>query len=140
MTPQQIAARLPELTGAPHDDAAITALAQIIAEAIRALNHATFTHAGLDEPATVNAVLGQLATAAHRLPQLFGQLARWLAEENTAGRLAHTADGLNDAVGDALASLDLTARWAATRLAEALDQAQQATAWLYRPGDGGEDR
>jgi hypothetical protein len=41
MTPQEIAARLPELTGGPHDDT-ITALAQITAEAIRALNHATF--------------------------------------------------------------------------------------------------
>ena len=43
MTPQEIAARLPELTGGPHDDDTITALAQITAEAIRALNHATFS-------------------------------------------------------------------------------------------------
>ena len=88
MTPQQIAERLPELTGTPHDDDAITALAQITAEAIRALNHATFTHAGLEQPATVNAVLGQLAAAAHRLPQLCGQLAGWLRQHHAAGRLA----------------------------------------------------
>ena len=88
MTPQEIAARLPELTGGPHDDDTITALAQITAEAIRALNHATFPRAALSEPATVYRVLGELATAANRLPQLCSQLARWLAEENTAGRLA----------------------------------------------------
>ena len=88
MTPQEIAARLPELTGGPHDDATITALAQITAEAVRALNHATFPRAALSEPATVYRVLGELATAANRLPQLCSQLARWLAEENTAGRLA----------------------------------------------------
>ena len=70
MTPQEIAARLPELTGGPHDDATITALAQITAEAIRALNHATFPCAALSEPATVYRVLGELATAANRLPQL----------------------------------------------------------------------
>ncbi len=139
MTPQEIAARLPELTGAPHDDDAVIALAQIAAEAIRALNHATFTQAGLEEPATVNAVLGQLAAAAHRLPQLCGQLAGWLAAENTAGQLTHTTGGLPDAVEDALASLDRAARHA-TRLGEALDQAQRATTWLYRPGGGGEDQ
>jgi len=139
MTPQQIAERLPELTGTPHDDAAITALAQITAEAIRALNHATFTQAGPEQPATVNAVLGQLAAASHRLPQLCGQLAGWLSQEYTAGRLAHTTGDLEDAVGDAQASLDRAARHA-TRLGEALDLAHQSTAWLYRPDKGGEDR
>lgn len=139
MTPQQIAERLPELTGTLHDDAAITALAQITAEAIRALNHATFTHAGPEQPATVNAVLGQLAAAAHRLPQLCGQLSGWLRQQDAAGQLAHPAEGLPGAVHDALAGLDRAAR-DATFLGEALDAAQQATAWLYRPGDGGEDR
>jgi hypothetical protein len=135
MTPQEIAARLPELTGDPHDDATIIALAQITAEAIRVLNHATFPRGDLSEPATAYTALGQLATAAHRLPQLCGQLARCLAEQSTAGRLARTTGGL----AGVLAGLDLAALHA-TRLGEALDQAHQATAWLYRPGDGGEDR
>jgi hypothetical protein len=139
MTPQEIAARLPELTGGLHDDDTIIALAQITAEAIRALNHATFPPGELSEPATAYAVLGQLAAAAHRLPQLCGQLSRWLAGENTAGRLAHTTGGLDEALDDIQASLDRAARHA-TRLGEALDQAHQATAWLYRPDDGGEDR
>ena len=92
MTPQEIAARLPELAGGPHDDETITATAQITAEAIRALNHATFPRAALTEPGTVYRVLGELATAANRLPQLLSQLARWLTEENTAGRLAGDHD------------------------------------------------
>jgi hypothetical protein len=132
MTPQEIAARLPELTGGPYDDATVIALAQITAEAVRALNHATFPRSELSEPATGYTTLGQLAAAAHWLPQLCGQLARWLAGQNTAGRLACTLD-------DALASLDRAAR-RATRLGEALDQAHQATAWLHQPGGGGEDR
>ena len=106
MTPQEIAARLPELTGGPHDDDTITALAQITAEAVRALNHATFPRAALSEPGTVYRVLGELATAANRLPQLCSQLARWLAEENTAGRLAHDSGSLPDALYRVLARLD----------------------------------
>ena len=77
MTPQEIAARLPELTGGPHDDATITALAQITAEAVRALNHATFPRAALSEPGTVYRVLGELATAANglgRLPVVSGRM------------------------------------------------------------------
>jgi hypothetical protein len=139
MTPQEIAARLQALADGPHNDATIIALAEITAEAIRTLNHATLTPARLAGPTTVYGVLGQLAAAAHRLPQLCGQLAGWLAAENTTGLLAHTTGSLPDAVEHALASLDHAARHA-TRLGEALDQAQQATTWLYRPGDGGEDQ
>jgi hypothetical protein len=139
MTPQEIAARLPELTGGPHDDDTITALAQITAEAIRALNHATIPHA-LTEPATVYRVLGELATAAHRLPQLCSQLARWLDAENTAGRLAHDSGALPRALHEATASLGVLAASDAAQLAGALDRAQQATAGLYRPSGGGEDQ
>ena len=141
MTSEEIAARLPELTGGPHDDDTITALAQIAAEAIRALNHTTFPPAGPAEPATVHRMLGELATAAHRLPQLLSQLARWLIEENTAGHLAHDRDRLPGALHDALASLDRDAAPHVAALAGALDRAQQATAGLYWwPGDGGEDQ
>ena len=139
MTPQEIAVRLPELTGGPHDDATITALAQITAEAIRALNHATFPQAGLSEPATVYRVLGELATAANRLSQLCSQLARWLAEENTAGRLADDHD-LPGAMAYVMVRLDQNAPRYAALLGSALDDAQQATAGLYRPGGGGEDQ
>ena len=139
MNPQEIAARLPELTGGPHDDDTITALAQITAEAVRALNHATFPRAALSEPGTVYRVLGELATAANRLPQLLTQLARWLAEENTAGRLADDHD-LPGAMAYVMARLDQNAPRYAALLGGALDDAQQATAGLYRPGGGGEDQ
>jgi hypothetical protein len=139
MTPEEIAARLPELTGAAHDDAAIVALAQITAEAIRALNHATFPPAGPVGPATVYAVLGQLTLAVYRLPQLSGQLAGWLSREHSAGRLACTNGDVDDAVGAAQASLDRAAGEAA-RLRNALNGALQATAWLCRAATGGEDR
>ena len=140
MTPEDIAARLPQLADGPHDDDTTIALAQITAEAIRVLNHATRDTSATSDPATVNAVLGQLAAAAHRLPQLCGQLSGWLRQENTAGRLAHSdTSGLDDAIDGTLASLDRAAGHA-THLAEALNRAQQATAWLYTPGEGGEDR
>ncbi len=139
MTPEEIAARLPHLTHGPHHDTATIALAEITAKAIRALNHATRDPGAITEPATVHGALGQLAAAAHRLPQLCGQLAGWLAQEYNAGRLACAHGVLDDAVGDAQASLDRAARHA-TRLGEALDQAQQATAWLHRPAGNGEDR
>ena len=133
MTPQEIAARLPELTGGPHDDDTITALAQITAEAVRALNHATFPRATLSEPGTVYRVLGELATAANRLPQLATQLARWLDEENTAGRLAHDpAPARRHGLRHGPARPEAP-RYAAL-LGGALDDAQQATAGLYRPG------
>lgn len=139
MTAEEIAAQLPQLADGPHDDDTITAMAQIAAEAIRVLNHATMPSRGLSEPATVCAVLGQLAAVAHRLPQLCGQLSGWLRQQHAAGQLAHPAEGLPGAVHDALAGLDRAAQ-DATRLGEALDLAQQATTWLYRPDEGGEDR
>ena len=139
MTPQEIAARLPELTGGPHDDDTITALAQITAEAVRALNHATFPRAALSEPGTVYQVLGELAIAANRLPQLLTQLARWLAEENAGGQLADDHD-LPGAMAYVMARLDQNAPRYAALLGSALDDAQQATAGLYRPGGDGEDQ
>ena len=139
MTPQEIAARLPELTGGPHDDATITALAQITAEAIRALNHATIPHVALTEPATVYRVLAELATAAHRLPQLCSQLAGWLERENTAGRLAHDTGLMPAPVHFVMARLE-DASQSAALLGGALDDAQLAAAGLSRPGGGGEDQ
>ena len=87
----------------------------------------------------MNRVLGELATAAHRLPQLCSQLARWLEQENTAGRLAHDTGTLPRALHDATASLGVLAASDAAQLAGALDRAQQATAGPPRPGPGGED-
>ena len=141
MTPQEIAARLPELTGGPHDDATITALAQITAEAIRALNHATFPRAGLSEPATVYRVLGELATAANRLPQLCSQLARWLeaGEHRRASRPRPPAPCPRPCTMPRPASTCWLPRMWPSSPAPSTG-AQQATAGLYRPGGGDEDQ
>ena len=138
MTPKEIAARLPELTGGPHDDDTIIALATITAEAIRALNHATLGPAALAEPATAYRVLGELTTAVHRLPQLLSQLTQWLTNEYTGNRLAHDGE-LPDAVARAVASLDHDAAPHAAGLAAALDRAHQTTAGLYRADEPDED-
>lgn len=110
---------------AGHDTAA---LARTAAEAIRGLNHATRHRAGLDQPAVAYDILGSLALAASRLPQLLGQIARWLDQALAAGRLdhdlgedpAHAADAAAVFLGDAAAS--------AAALAGDLDAAQQQLA------------
>ena len=63
------------------------ALARSAAEAIRSLNHATLGQDGLGQPADAYEVLGELSLAASRLPQLLGQVGRWLAAALAAGRL-----------------------------------------------------
>ena len=131
------------MTGGPHDDDTIIALAAITAEAIRVLNHATRDSAAIGEPATTDRVLADLATAVDRLPQLLAQLTHWLTGQYTSGRLAHDRGQLTDAVTSVVAVLDRDAAPHAARLAAALNQAHQATAGLYRasgPGQGGEPR
>lgn len=65
------------------------AVAAAIPEAIRTLNHATISRPGdaLDSPATAEAVIRDLATAAQRTPQLLDQIRGWLRGEFHAGRL-----------------------------------------------------
>ena len=104
------------------------ALASAAAEAIRGLNHATRHPAGLDQPAVAYDILGSLALTASRLPQLLGQITRWLDQALAAGRLghdlgedpAHAAGAAAVFLGDAAAS--------AAALAGNLDAAQQQLA------------
>ena len=65
--------------------------ARSAAEAIRSLNHATLGQDGLGQPADAYEVLGELSLAASRLPQLLGQVGRWLAAALAAGAAATTA-------------------------------------------------
>ena len=85
------------------------ALARAAAEAVRALNHATLG-GGLGQPSDAYAVLGELSLTASRIPQLLGQVGRWLAAALAAGRL----------ISDARAG--------AASLARDLEQAQQQLA------------
>jgi hypothetical protein len=55
------------------------ALARTAAEAVRSLNHLTLGGSGLGQPADAYEVLGELSLAASRIPQLLGQVGRWLA-------------------------------------------------------------
>jgi hypothetical protein len=139
MTPEEIATRLPQLTGGPYRDQATIALAEITAEAVRVLNHATRDPGAITEPATLYAVTGNLATLADRLPQLCDQLADWLARESAGGRLA------DDRGQPVLAAVEparfqlAAAAGLAGELGAALGAAQAAAARLKRL-DGGEDR
>jgi hypothetical protein len=70
----------------PHDDQATAGAAGLAAETIRYLSYAA-AHGGFTDPATVDAVVGDLSTAAGRLPQLLIQLAGWIAAGADAGRI-----------------------------------------------------
>jgi hypothetical protein len=87
MTSGQYAQELSQRAHGPHNDKATAEAASLAAETIRYLVYAT-THGGLTEPGTVYALLGELSTAAHRLPQLLTQLADWITAGADAGRIA----------------------------------------------------
>ena len=101
------------------------ALARSAAEAIRSLNHATLGLDGLGQPADAYQVLGELSLAASRLPQLLGQVGRWLAAALAGGRLG-CDDGTDPAAAVSGAGLFICgARGSAAALARDLEQAQQ---------------
>lgn len=64
-------------------------LAEQAAEAIRSLNHLTMPGRDLQYPADVYKIVGSLRTMAQHLPQLFGELAKFLIAEANAGRIGH---------------------------------------------------
>ena len=104
------------------------ALARTAAEAIRSLNHATLGGDGLGQPADAYAILGELALAASRLPQLLGQVGTWLAAALADGRLG-CDDGTDPAVAVSGAWLFISdARGSAAALARDLGHAQQQLA------------
>ena len=139
MTPQEIAARLPELTGGPHDDDTITALAQITAEAVRALNHATFPRPPSASPPPCTGCWGNWPPPRTGCPSSAPSWPAGWTEENTAGRLADDTGTCPAPWTTSWPGSTNAPRYAAL-LGGALDDAQQATAGLYRPGGGGEDQ
>jgi hypothetical protein len=94
MTPTRLARELTARLDGPHADEHTAGAADLCAEAVRFLNYSTGSHspAGLVYPSTVYMVAADLSSAAHRMVQLFGQLADWLAAEDAAGMLG-TDDG-----------------------------------------------
>jgi len=124
-------------TDGPHGTEYTMQVADALAEAARVLNHATMPGAGgLDYPGDVYSLLGALYTATQRLPQLFGQLAAFLASQRDAGNLAD--DHGRDVIAQvALASFRLgKAHGAAVTLTEELQAAQNAVSGLYVKEDG----
>jgi hypothetical protein len=110
------------------DSPQAVALARSAAEAVRGLNHATLGGDGLAQPAEAYEVLGELSLAASRIPQLLGQVGRWLAAALAAGRLG-CDDGTSPAAAVSGAWLFLPdARGSAAALARDLGQAQQQLA------------
>jgi hypothetical protein len=104
------------------------ALARTAAGAVRSLNHATLGGDGLAQPADAYQLIGELSLAAAGLPQLLGQVGRWLAAVLAAGRLG-CDDGTEPAAAVSGAWLFLSdARASAAALARDLDQAQQQLA------------
>jgi hypothetical protein len=104
------------------------ALARAAAEAVRSLNHATLGGDGLAQPADACEVLGELSLTASRIPQLLGQIGRWLAAALAAGRLG-CDNGADPAAAVSGAWIFISdARASATALARDLEQAQQQLA------------
>jgi hypothetical protein len=103
---------------APHSPDRTRALADLAAETARTLNYATMPgRGGLAAPADAYELLGQLSTMAHRLPQLFEQIGRFLEGAEVNGRLAETSDGPSGG------NVTLAVSTAAGKLNEAADAA-----------------
>lgn len=75
-------------TGAPASPARTLQLAETGAEIFRTLNHTTADHAAFGVPANADRVLREYVAVVERMPQFLTQLARWVAAEDEAGRLA----------------------------------------------------
>jgi hypothetical protein len=104
------------------------ALARTAAEAVRTLNHTTLGGDGLEQPSDAYEVLGELSTAASRIPQLLGQVGTWLAAALAAGQLG-CDDGTDPAAAVSGAWLFISdARASAASLARDLEHAQQQLA------------
>jgi hypothetical protein len=126
MTPKRLSGEITRRLDGPHADEHTTGAADLAAEAIRYLNYATGSHSpeALTFPATAYDIATDLGIAARRMPQLFDQLARWLAEQLDAGMLG-TDDGTAPAEAVAAARLHLLQAAAhAARLAADLTAVQ----------------
>lgn len=120
----------------PHSPERTRRLANVIRDAVRALNHATQPmnrYPGLEFPLDVYEVLGALTPGAHGLTQLFDQLGDWLERELQAGRIAinygkYHGDPVG-AVSDAMDALQ-DAVAAAGQLHDAVNRAWNATSGM----------
>ena len=120
---------------APAEHSSPAQLGWQAAEAIRTLNHLTHPPTAAD-PNEVYELLAALAAMAYRLPQLLGQLSRWLQTEQAADRLRADTPAAQPAQITATAVGELTrAARTANRLGQALDSAHQHLAHLAAAGE-----
>ena len=124
-------------TGAPASPERTLQLAEALAETARVLNHATMDRAAFGVPSDVDRVLREVASAAARFQQLFAQAARWVADEDGAGRI-EVASGDPRAAVLALGARLTMAAGSAAALHTDLQRAAQVT-WALaaaHPEDG----
>jgi hypothetical protein len=74
--------------GGPYSPERTTEVAQMMADAVRYLNHATLSKdtGALEFPPDLDRMLAFLATMARRMPQLLEQCKGWLATQADLGR------------------------------------------------------
>ena len=142
MSPKRLTRELAARLDGPHSAEHTIAAADLASEAIRYLNYATGSHrdAGLEYPADPYSVIASLSRAAWFTPQLLSQLDNWLAAQLAAG-LVGVDDGTDPAAPLAKASAQLKIAQAhALNLAEALDGAQTALAYVNGHGPNRAER
>lgn len=84
----------------------------------------------LEYPADLYSVVANLKIAAERLPQLFGQMARWLTAEHEAGRVDHDqGSDTGEYVGAVVEALERASQDAVT-LGASLGTAHEVSAGL----------
>lgn len=113
--------------------------ARKLAEGVRYLNHATHpgNDGGLESPTDAYDLLGELATAVQRLPQLASQVRGFLLARAARGDLGDDSGRIAEArIAQAGSSL-LAAVTEAARLADTFGAAQQAVSGLYVKDGGG---
>lgn len=125
-------------------------VARAFAECVQVLNHATAAPDGIGNAGVAQDVLGSLHQAMAGLPQLFGQLGRWLQGARETGALAPAADvaaadvaaadvAAADVAG-AVAAVTEALDWAEIQIGTVTDSlydAQRAILGLHSPGAGG---
>jgi hypothetical protein len=102
-------------------------LADVAAEAVRALNHETQTQqADWEYPGDAYSVVGSLQMLVQRLPQLYGQIADHIRQLAEGEHIRHDRGG--DVAAEVAAALDALGRAAddAVAMTAALDSAHSA--------------
>jgi hypothetical protein len=77
---------------APRSDEYTLTVAQGMAEAVRVLNHATYSLAATSQPSTIYGVLGSIEATLTGIPQLLSQLSRLLVQLGADDRLYDDRD------------------------------------------------